>query len=910
MADELIEQALEVFDSQARRRLPPSLALLGPPGSGKSIFLNDLINTFNKGEGPFRNTRSLMLDLRNIPIGSQVEIYFHINLALLQEAAHIGINKDFDIKVQISHLRFEEILRQLLGAVDGHLVIFIDHLESVPRLFASDLSHRFRNFLETTEHDSEYLRLGLIIAGAVSLYDLKHGPNSAFQMLPVIRFPQDSQSLRRQLVEDYLKIYMSTELSPDLILMLADLTGGEPGFLEPLMLHLLKDGKQISLDKELLSASVDEVCSHSQVQVLRNLAFHLWGDNGLREIIRDLTQLPSVMPRSAAPDIDRYELSGAVVIGRGFHDKRREYRFRNELSRRFLIELYNVLETDCFVPNSRLAIHGELENLEAARKRCLNAPNVWSWLRTLRDAWAQITPYNQPNLYLYVTKQGLNSGWWLDADVRKVSKAEVREPSTVSTKMAAFTAIDQLSLAFGGDTENVKAFIESDPDHISIAIPLYAREVTIILVGTLSRTDAGRGLTEFDLCHWLRFVQNVKHLAPTLTLAEFGQQLIEDSATDRAREETPSSSATETSARNDLKHILLIPGGGAVVTEAQGTTILQGTVDGKGVEDLNKRCLELVDRWTNSRAFEEEVAGISHQLELALVANFRSLIDFLRPNHRRETVIATNPEGLKIPFELFPDENTYLALQTGLSRQIVGAGYRLTREASLGFDRMLSSLAAAREELRVLLIGSDVDANLPRATEEMQRVRDHIEAGCRTMDLKSRFIVVPPTEATATRVEAELTGNRPFHILHYTGHARHTSEDPDASGLVLLGPDGLPDMIGCKLLHRWINSSGLWLVYLSSCNSSGASGSLGLSQRYLGTVEAVVRAGVPNVVGFRCMVSDQAALHLADEFYRQLFEVQTTKSLNLAMLEARRKVESLPQFFDAWASAFLITQSF
>src|SRR5688500_9312464 len=116
LSNELLQQALQVFESQALRRLPPSLALLGPPGSGKSIFLNQLINSFNPANGDLGNSRCLMVDLRTIPIGSQLEIYFHINQTLLQEAARIGIDKDFDIKVQISHLRFEEILRELLAA--------------------------------------------------------------------------------------------------------------------------------------------------------------------------------------------------------------------------------------------------------------------------------------------------------------------------------------------------------------------------------------------------------------------------------------------------------------------------------------------------------------------------------------------------------------------------------------------------------------------------------------------------------------------------------------------------------------------------------------------------------------------------------------------------------------------------
>jgi hypothetical protein len=50
------------------------------------------------------------------------------------------------------------------------------------------------------------------------------------------------------------------------------------------------------------------------------------------------------------------------------------------------------------------------------------------------------------------------------------------------------------------------------------------------------------------------------------------------------------------------------------------------------------------------------------------------------------------------------------------------------------------------------------------------------------------------------------------------------------------------------------------------------------------------------------------AFHLADEFYRQLFEVQTEKNLSISMLEARRSVESRNDCFDAWASSMLVIQ--
>jgi CHAT domain-containing protein len=177
------------------------------------------------------------------------------------------------------------------------------------------------------------------------------------------------------------------------------------------------------------------------------------------------------------------------------------------------------------------------------------------------------------------------------------------------------------------------------------------------------------------------------------------------------------------------------------------------------------------------------------------------------------------------------------------------------------------------------------------------------------MELQVEFVEILPAEATVQAVEKTLLEERPFHLWHFTGHGHHFSEDADASGIVLTDDKDEPEVINCRRLSRWLKGSGLWLTYLSCCHTAGSSGSgLGLSQMYTGTMEAVVTAGVPNVVGFRWAVSDKSARHLADEFYRQIFEVQAEKNLSLAMLEARRMVEGQPDFFDAWASSMLITQ--
>ena len=357
-----------------------------------------------------------------------------------------------------------------------------------------------------------------------------------------------------------------------------------------------------------------------------------------------------------------------------------------------------------------------------------------------------------------------------------------------------------------------------------------------------------------------------------------------------------------------VKHIYVTPQGGIMVTEAEGVTNFAGSIDPVTTDDLNNRCLEVVDHWTNHGIFEQRLRGIGRQLLDAIKLGAPELIKHLTAvSHRQQVVFVTNSEGLKIPFELLTLDKSNLAIDAAVSRSLINC--RLPAEVRSPFHQLLTSLSDTITPLRVLLVSSDAESTVSSATKELTAVKDHIQTGCRGLALDVEFVELAGKDATIKNVERALVDKHPFHLWHFTGHGRHFSDDADASGLVLIGDDGTPDVVPCKRLNRWVKGTGLWLAYLSSCNTSASSGSTrGLSPRYVGTMEAVVDAGVPNVIGFRWSVSDQSAFYLADEFYRQLFEVQTEKNLSLAMLEARRAVERRADFFDAWASSMLITQ--
>ena len=226
------------------------------------------------------------------------------------------------------------------------------------------------------------------------------------------------------------------------------------------------------------------------------------------------------------------------------------------------------------------------------------------------------------------------------------------------------------------------------------------------------------------------------------------------------------------------------------------------------------------------------------------------------------------------------------------------------------FRQMISSLIKEGSKLRVLLVLSEAGGELPKSGKELEVIKKSIEVGCKRIGLDVEFKELAAAAASVNELERVLTEGRPYHFFHFVGHASHFPNDQSASGIVLAGEDGQPEVISCQGLRHWVEGSGLWFAYLSSCYGSAVSGSArSFAQTYTGMIEALIAGGVLNVLGFRWALTDTAALSFASEFYHHLFEVQSAeKNLLQAIHHARRSTQSRPDCFDAWASSVLVTQ--
>jgi hypothetical protein len=150
-------------------------------------------------------------------------------------------------------------------------------------------------------------------------------------------------------------------------------------------------------------------------------------------------------------------------------------------------------------------------------------------------------------------------------------------------------------------------------------------------------------------------------------LLETGQKRKKRSLiSEQAPEREPASLA------NQIKHIYLMAQGGIMVTDADGAANFAGSIDPITTDDLNNRCLEVVDHWTNHAVFEQRLRGIGRQLLDAIKLGAPDLIKHLTPlSDRQQVIIVTDSHGLKIPFELLTLDRSNLAIDTAISRNLM-----------------------------------------------------------------------------------------------------------------------------------------------------------------------------------------------------------------------------------------------
>jgi CHAT domain-containing protein len=162
-------------------------------------------------------------------------------------------------------------------------------------------------------------------------------------------------------------------------------------------------------------------------------------------------------------------------------------------------------------------------------------------------------------------------------------------------------------------------------------------------------------------------------------------------------------------------------------------------------------------------------------------------------------------------------------------------------------------------------------------------------------------------DATYMSVRNALQRGR-HHLFHYAGHGQFNADLPEMSGLILHDEQGSYTLTASDL-SILVQDTDLRLVFLSCCLSAQtASVAQAEHGDVYGTLEALARADVPIVLGYRWTVPDASAQVLAHVFYQTLWH---TFSPADALFQARRDTAmgARGRNDDAWASPILLMQN-
>lgn len=278
----------------------------------------------------------------------------------------------------------------------------------------------------------------------------------------------------------------------------------------------------------------------------------------------------------------------------------------------------------------------------------------------------------------------------------------------------------------------------------------------------------------------------------------------------------------------------------------------------------------------------------------ALVARFSDLwIEFSGP-----------PEGLGIPFELLRDKGEYLALNHMMTRRVDSSDFPMSRKPG-PFSKHVQQFVDRRQPLHALIVAVNNDGSTPAVEREATSIARILSMSLEQLGLSAKVDLLIGEQATLEAVDNRLRSGA-YHLFHYAGHGWFDDQLPETSGLVFRSGNQ-PRVLTAAALNLLMADSELRLVYVSACVSARTAEQVGRGD-FFGVMEAIARADVPNVVGYRWTVEDRAALQIAESFYRTLWR---TLSPAEALLEARRLAAAGPEGRDndSWASPILLMQN-
>jgi tetratricopeptide (TPR) repeat protein len=181
-----------------------------------------------------------------------------------------------------------------------------------------------------------------------------------------------------------------------------------------------------------------------------------------------------------------------------------------------------------------------------------------------------------------------------------------------------------------------------------------------------------------------------------------------------------------------------------------------------------------------------------------------------------------------------------------------------------------------------LLVAHAFPRGVPRAQHQLET--DGIRRALGGLIRRRRIELVTLPSVTLEKLQAALRqaadAGRPFHLLHFIGHGRYDARTGH-SELFMERDDGTLDRVDADDLVSVLRAHQLRLVFLNACQSAATS-TLEVTR---GLAPALLRSGIPAVIGMQVTVLDEVAVAFARHFYAALAD---NRPVDLALAEARQ----------------------
>jgi len=263
------------------------------------------------------------------------------------------------------------------------------------------------------------------------------------------------------------------------------------------------------------------------------------------------------------------------------------------------------------------------------------------------------------------------------------------------------------------------------------------------------------------------------------------------------------------------------------------------------------------------------------------------------------------PEGLGVPFELLHDGQDYLTFKHVLTRGVAGPGNSIKR---VKFQKFIRSFLGQQVPLRILMVAVD-DANNPGAYtmhEETELLEGIFNDELKCLGIRAEVERISGKDATRDNIgEALQRGG--YHFFHYSGHGYFQSDQPESSRIMTADTDRSKSFLTASDLTDFCQGTELRFTYLSCCLGACSAPKIEHGD-FFGLFDALARADVPMVLGYRWEMGDALALSLASAFYKKLW---LTLSPGEALFEARKDISHGEESRDSesWAAPVLLMQN-